>query len=609
MLGIYAIPASLWALIYAFRAIVPTHHPSEEARTSLEQDKAIQLKDKHSAQRLLSNTKFLINLALLFIAWFILLMLVRALTFDAELASFDPFKILGVALSADEKEIRRAYRKLSLEYHPDKNQGNKVAEEMFMKVAKAYEALTDEDAKKNWLEYGNPDGKQSLEVSIGLPTFLLDESNHYAILCVYLGVLVVIIPGIVAAWYQHSRKFGENNIMYETYSFFLHVLSEHTSTKMIPEALAGAAENRFAIDARNSAKMVEISRLATHLRQGLMNKPRFEHPVVLKGNVLLHGHLYRLKLSTPLSLDLKGILTNAPTLIDAMMELSQSQRWLQTSVNIVEFSQYLIQALWVKDHSLAQLPHFGDSEIQHCVKGKGAVKGLREYLGVPHEQKKGLAGLSDIHRADVLQVCGLLPSLRCKFKIFVEDEDEIAERDLVTLLIAFDRSNVADGKSAPPIHAPRFPLTRIETWWILVSDRADNLIVAEKISRQSKIVNHCIKFLAPPQAGTYVFNVDLKSCDYLGLDIREHIKMTVIPAAQLPKYRAHPDDLNLDDEPTLFEQVMSGNADTDSETDDSQRDDCHFDRKVDASTGVDSLLTEAERRRRKARIQRKKQPK
>jgi len=89
-----------------------------------------------------------------------------------------------------------------------------------MKVAKAYEALTDDEAKRNWLEYGNPDGKQSLEVSIGLPTFLLDEANHYAILCIYLGVLVVIIPAIVAAWYQYSRKFGENNVMYETYSFF-----------------------------------------------------------------------------------------------------------------------------------------------------------------------------------------------------------------------------------------------------------------------------------------------------------------------------------------------------------------------------------------------------
>ena len=173
---------------------------------------------------------------------------------------------MGVASNAEDKEIRKAYRKLSLEYHPDKNPGNKIAEEMFMKVAKAYEALTDDEAKRNWLEYGNPDGKQSLEVSIGLPTFLLDEANHYAILCIYLGVLVVIIPAIVAAWYQYSRKFGENNVMYETYSFFLHVLSEHSTVKMLPEVLAGAAENRFPVSVGASSRPVSYTHLTLPTR-------------------------------------------------------------------------------------------------------------------------------------------------------------------------------------------------------------------------------------------------------------------------------------------------------------------------------------------------------
>lgn len=49
-------------------------------------------------------------------------------------------------------------------------------------------------AKENWQKYGNPDGKQALEVSIGLPTFLLDKENHTTILLAYLIVLVVLIP-------------------------------------------------------------------------------------------------------------------------------------------------------------------------------------------------------------------------------------------------------------------------------------------------------------------------------------------------------------------------------------------------------------------------------
>lgn len=259
---------SVETIMHPLGAVVPRRH-CIGARTSLEKDKAAQLREQRSPRKLLTNLRFLVNVSLLLLAWVAFLILVRALTFDAELASFDPFKILGVNPDADDKDVRKAYRKLSLEYHPDKNQGNKNAQEMFMKVAKAYEALTDEEAKKNWLEYGNPDGKQSLEVSIGLPTFLLDEANHYAILCIYLSGLVVIIPAIVAVWYQHSRKFGENNVMYETYSFFLHVLSEHSTIRMLPEVLAGSAENRFAVKDGNA----EIAGLVTKLRQGLMHKP------------------------------------------------------------------------------------------------------------------------------------------------------------------------------------------------------------------------------------------------------------------------------------------------------------------------------------------------
>jgi len=603
MLGLYVVPSTLWVIHYFICAVSPVQHVGEEARTSLEMQKMQQLKKRRTPRKLLTDTKFLLILSFLVFGWVVLLVLVRAVAEDAELASFDPFKILSIHPTAEDKEIRKAYRKLSLQYHPDKNAGNKVAEEMFMKVAKAYEALTDEEARKNWLEYGNPDGKQSLEVSIGLPTFLLDTSNHYAILCVYLGVLVVIIPAIVAAWYQHSRKFGENNVMYETYSFFLHVLSEHSTIKMLPEVLAGAGENR-APELGNGAKRAEISQLIAQLRQGLMHKPRFEHPIVLKGNALIHAHLHRLNVSASLREDLLQLLANAPSLIEAMMEITQSQRWLQTSINVIDFSQYLTQALWMKDHSLAQLPHFGEKEISHCVKGKGAVRGLHEYLGVPDEYKKGLSAMTDLECADVLRVCKIMPMLQSKIKLYVEDEVEIAERDLVTVLIVFDRTNIPDGAIAPPVHAPRFPTARLETWWVCVSDRAENLILADKIHGQSKVVHHCVKFMAPSVAGSYMFNIDLKASDYLGLDIREQVNITVTPAAELPLYTAHPDDLNLDDEPTLFEQVMSANAETDSDTD-ADKDDAHNRANGDKDQRDDNLLTQAEHRRRQARIRRK----
>ena len=66
----------------------------------------------------------------------------------------DYYEILGVSRSASQDEIKKAYRKLALKYHPDKNPGNKEAEEKFKKVSEAYEVLNDENKRHMYDQYG-----------------------------------------------------------------------------------------------------------------------------------------------------------------------------------------------------------------------------------------------------------------------------------------------------------------------------------------------------------------------------------------------------------------------------------------------------------------------
>lgn len=87
--------------------------------------------------------------------------------------TFDPFQILDVDPSADTATIKRAYRKLSLLKHPDKNPDDPLAVTEFIQITKAYSALTDDAARANWEKYGNPDGPGSFHVAIALPRFLL----------------------------------------------------------------------------------------------------------------------------------------------------------------------------------------------------------------------------------------------------------------------------------------------------------------------------------------------------------------------------------------------------------------------------------------------------
>jgi len=65
----------------------------------------------------------------------------------------DYYKILGVSKDASKDDIKKAFRKLSIKYHPDRNQGDKKAEEKFKEVAEAYEVLGDDEKRK---QYDNP---------------------------------------------------------------------------------------------------------------------------------------------------------------------------------------------------------------------------------------------------------------------------------------------------------------------------------------------------------------------------------------------------------------------------------------------------------------------
>ncbi|HZI01112.1 MAG TPA: molecular chaperone DnaJ, partial [Flavisolibacter sp.] len=67
----------------------------------------------------------------------------------------DYYEILGVSKSASADEIKKAYRKVAMQYHPDRNPGDKTAEEKFKEAAEAYEILSDQDKRAQYDRYGH----------------------------------------------------------------------------------------------------------------------------------------------------------------------------------------------------------------------------------------------------------------------------------------------------------------------------------------------------------------------------------------------------------------------------------------------------------------------
>ena len=67
----------------------------------------------------------------------------------------DYYEILGISKSATKEEIKKAYRKVAIQFHPDKNPGNKESEDKFKEAAEAYEVLSSPEKRTQYDRYGH----------------------------------------------------------------------------------------------------------------------------------------------------------------------------------------------------------------------------------------------------------------------------------------------------------------------------------------------------------------------------------------------------------------------------------------------------------------------
>ena len=84
------------------------------------------------------------------------------------MAKRDYYDVLGVNKSASPDELKSAYRKLAVKYHPDKNPGDSKAEEKFKEASEAYGILSDKEKKQNYDNFGHVQSYHSFVFSLCL---------------------------------------------------------------------------------------------------------------------------------------------------------------------------------------------------------------------------------------------------------------------------------------------------------------------------------------------------------------------------------------------------------------------------------------------------------
>lgn len=237
----------------------------------------------------------------------------RAGTTEKSLKSFDPYEILEVSTDATEKEIKKAYRKLTVKYHPDKNPDDPQATAKFILITKAHDCLTDEKAKVNCEKFGNPDGPGSFHVAIALPSFLLKKENHVAVLSIFFIVLLIIIPVIVISWYENSKKYDIDGTLIDNKKLYYRSLNENLIIKGCPEVLAVSQEFRN-MPVKSKEEDNSLTRLEKEVQQHL-GKPKIER-IYLKQLYLISAYVLGIPIDEILKNDLNFILKEGPKLLD-----------------------------------------------------------------------------------------------------------------------------------------------------------------------------------------------------------------------------------------------------------------------------------------------------
>lgn len=109
-------------------------------------------------------------------------------------------------------------------------------------MTKAYKALTDEEIRNNYVQYGHPDGKQSFSIGIALPKFIVTEGYGKYVLLVYGGLLGVLLPYIVGKWWYGSQRYTKERVLVASAGNIFQEYDDEMTDGGIVKALSSGVE-------------------------------------------------------------------------------------------------------------------------------------------------------------------------------------------------------------------------------------------------------------------------------------------------------------------------------------------------------------------------------
>lgn len=323
----------------------------------------------------------------------------------------------------------------------------------FVELTKAYKALTDEEIRNNYQQYGHPDGKQSFSIGIALPKFIVTDGNGKYVILLYAALLGVLLPYLVGSWWYGTQRMSKEQVLIESANNLFREYSEDITEGGIISALSTGVEFQKTLKgdkAESGLERLESRVLAqgdmTALAGGLTAKDRtkledLEGGVQRKALGLLWAYLGRVELDDS-------------ALNQAKIEVAPIARALNASFNAIALAfgstgpilasfltaQNLIQAIPPGASPLLQLPYI-TPVIARAIEGDAKTHlTLQQYMQLPDAYRRklsiGKGLLTESQYQTAMNVAKQLPRLQVEKAFFkVTGEKYITPGSLVSFVV------------------------------------------------------------------------------------------------------------------------------------------------------------------------------
>ncbi|CAN8067614.1 unnamed protein product [Agarophyton chilense] len=594
LLALYCLPVLIFRSVKLLRRLTHVPTPVQRARTqlcvcSLCQRNRSRLEPRRSRISLHDLFLFACTLLLVYTA-------VNVYRANRHVEPpFDPFQILGVQHATPLRQIKRAYRRLSVLHHPDKNRNDPHAAERFIKITKAYAALTDPVAKENFQKYGNPDGRLTTIIEIGLPQWIA-HSRHFILLS-YLIALLFVFPLVVGTWWRRRCKQFTPHILTETINLYAQTLQLTSRFRDLLGAFCGSLEFAHMYNSQNDTAIKELT--DTLKRAGCTDMRKTKTvvqptPAHYQNLIVMTAYLARLPIPAALHTVRDTMLQRVEPLTTALTDTVGAfprpdcqAAWNKHHMrgntlfmsNAITLTQSLIQALDEKSSPFLQIPHFTDKEVRYCLSSRTPhIKTIYDFMKLDMaEQRSLLRAFSDDEFLDVKAFCDRFPSANLDVtEPVVEGEEDgtVHAGDTVTIRAQLTVMRRSGSVFSP--HTPNLTARKEEAWWLWLADerlqcpidvkrltpqmavgyapkrrhkhgadehgaeehndkRAEKRQLVEQLLQDPRVTRFHVKFrFAAPRAGQYSLEVKAVCDCYSGATKSKLVKMKVEKEVEPP---------------------------------------------------------------------------